>query len=176
MNITKISCLSVFLAASLFSQSTNQPAAGGATAVGSTGDVQMKNSSGGLSAAPINCTGGNCAIGNALLVPTQITTASTVNPVAGFNINNASGAVSYTLPTITTATVGLQMCFRNAVTRTGAITVTAPASTFIDVGGANGSAAGNLVSSGALGDSACFVAISTTQYLAYIGTGSWTGS
>jgi hypothetical protein len=112
-----------------------------------------------------------------VLVPVLISTSGPVSAVAtGFYINNASGALTYTLPVITSANVGLQLCFRNAVTRTGAITLTAPASTYIDVAGAVGSAAGNLVSGGALGDAACVVAIDTTHYYAYVGNGTWTGS
>jgi len=115
--------------------------------------------------------------GSGVLVPVLVSTSGPVSAVAtGFYINNASGALTYTLPVITSANVGLQLCFRNAVTRTGAITLTAPASTYIDVAGAVGSAAGNLVSGGALGDAACVVAIDTTHYYAYVGNGTWTGS
>jgi len=81
-----------------------------------------------------------------------------------------------TLPTITSANVGLQLCFRNSVTRTGAITLTAPASTYFDVSGAVGSAAGTLVSGGALGDAACVVAVDTTHYYAFVGVGTWTNN
>ena len=112
-----------------------------------------------------------------VIVPLAIATTSPISPAAtGFYLNNGSGAITYNLPAITTATVGLQMCFRNAVTKTGVITLTAPASTYIDVNGANGSAAGTLVSGGAAGDSACVVAVSTTQYMAFTGGGSWTNN
>jgi hypothetical protein len=112
--------------------------------------------------------------GSGVLVPVLISTSGPVSPVAtGFYINNASRALTYTLPAITSANVGLQVCVRNAVTKTGAITLTAPASTYIDVSGAVGSAAGTLVSGGALGDAACVVAVDTTHYYAFIGVGTW---
>jgi hypothetical protein len=118
------------------------------------------------------------SIGNSgVLVPVVISTSGPVAVSAtGFYFNNASGALTYTLPTITSANVGLQVCVRNAVAKTGAITLTAPASTYIDVSGAVGSAAGTLVSGGALGDSACVVAVDTTHYYAYVGSGSWTNN
>ena len=114
-------------------------------------------------------------IGNAgVLVPVVISTSGPVAVAAtGFYINNASGALTYTLPTITSGLVGMQFCFRNAVTRTGAITLTAPASTYIELSGAVGTVAGTLVSGGALGDSACVVAVDTTHYYAYVVGGVW---
>jgi len=135
---------------------------------GTTISPRKAGSSVAIGATVLNVTSG-------VIVPLAITTTSPISPAAtGFYLNNGSGAVTYNLPAIITATVGLQMCFRNAVTRTGAITLTAPASTYIDVKGANGSAAGTLVSGGALGDSACVVAVSTTQYMAFTGGGTWT--
>jgi hypothetical protein len=118
---------------------------------------------------------GNVAI--SAIVPVTISTSGPVTTAgSGFWINNASGALTYNLPTITSALVGIQQCFRNAVTKTGAITLTAPASTYFDVNGAVGSAAGTLVSGGALGDAACVVAIDTTHYYAYTSAGSWTNN
>ena len=108
-------------------------------------------------------------------------TTSTSGPVtvsaSGYFLNNASGALTYTLPTIVTGTIGKTYCFRNAVTKTGAITLTAPASTYIDYLGANGSAAGTLVSAGAAGDAVCLIAQTTTQYVAWFpGVGTWTNN
>jgi hypothetical protein len=106
--------------------------------------------------------------------PITISTSSPVTPSGGgFYLNNSAGNIVYNLPSITTATVGRQYCFRNYTTRTGTITLQLPASTYADVDGANGSAAGTLVSGGSAGDSACVVAASTTQYIAYIGVGAW---
>jgi len=108
------------------------------------------------------------------VVPVTLSTASPASPtVSGFYLNATSGAITYNLPTITSGTVGAQYCFRNYTTKTGAITLKAPASTYIDVAGANGTAAGTLVSGGAVGDSVCVVAVSTTQYMAYPGNGTW---
>jgi hypothetical protein len=109
-----------------------------------------------------------------------VVTVATSSPVTvaetGFYLNNSSGAMTFNLPAITTANVGAQFCFRNAVTRTGAITIQLPATTSLDVEGANGSAAGTLVSGGALGDSACVVAQAAGQYLGYKGVGTWTNN
>jgi hypothetical protein len=102
--------------------------------------------------------------------------AGPISPTAtGFYFNN-HGALTYNLPTITSATVGLQMCFRNDTGISGALTIVAPASTTIDVAGAVNSTPGNLSSGGALGDAACVVAQSTTQYVAYTGSGAWSNN
>lgn len=107
-------------------------------------------------------------------------TVSTSGPVTvsgpGFYYNNASGALTYNLPAITASNIGAKFCFRNLTTRTGAITLQAPASTYIDSAGANGSAAGTLVSGGALGDNGCLQAVTTTQYVWWPGLGTWTNN
>ncbi len=107
-------------------------------------------------------------------------TVSTSGPVAvaatGFYLNNAAGALTFTLPAITADGIGKQYCFRQSPTRTGAITLQLPASTYSDKDGTNGTAAGTVVSGGAAGDAACVVAISTTQYVLYVGNGSWTNN
>lgn len=125
------------------------------------------NSSGALLPGPL----GPVNVGTAV-------TISTSGPASvgltGFYFNNAAGALTFNLPTITT--VGSQYCFRNYIGKSGAITLAAPASTYINVRGTNGSAAGTLVSNGALGDSACVVAVTTTQYVAYLGDGVWTNN
>lgn len=136
---------------------------------------------GGASIAPFTTDGTNVAlpsgtlsVAQALLVPVTISTSGPVTVSTwGFYFNNTSGALTFNLPAITSATVGVQYCFRNFTGKTGAITLKAPASTYFDVAGANGTAAGTLVSGGALGDSACVISISTTQYMAYPGNGSW---
>src|SRR5581483_11189120 len=58
-------------------------------------------------------------------VRTSTTSPITVSMV-GWHLNNSTGAITYNLPLITTGTIGAQYCFRNAVTRTGAITLKAP--------------------------------------------------
>ena len=114
---------------------------------------------------------------NGILVPVLISTSGPVSVIAtGFYLNNAAGALTWNLPTIASANLGAQFCFRSLPTKTGALTLKAPASTYIGVGGTNGTASGTLVSSGALGDAACVVAASTTQYLAYVGSGVWTNN
>lgn len=117
---------------------------------------------------------------NVAISPTLPVTVATVSPQAvertGFFFNNAAGAMTFTLPAITAATIGNQYCFRNYVGKSGAITIQLPAATSVDVDGVNGTAAGTLVSGGALGDSACVVAVAVGQYMAYIGTGVWTNN
>jgi hypothetical protein len=118
--------------------------------------------------------------GNVAIAPTLPVTVATVSPQAvaqtGFFLNNSAGAMTFNLPVITASTVGNQYCFRNYTARTGAITLQLPAATSADVDGKNGTAAGTLVSGGALGDSACVVAVAVGQYMAYIGTGVWTNN
>jgi hypothetical protein len=69
--------------------------------------------------------------------------------------------------------VGSQTCFRQYPAVTGAITLVSPSSTYMDVAGTNGLAAGTFASSGVAGDSACIWAASTTQYQGYVEYGSW---
>lgn len=107
----------------------------------------------------------------------KISTSSPVTvSVVGWHLNDSAGAITYNLPAVSSANIGAQYCFRNAVTRTGVITITAPAATFIDAVGVNGAAAGTYVSAGAAGDAACMVAVSATQYLAYPSRGTWTNN
>ena len=107
--------------------------------------------------------------------PVTIATSGPVTVTAGgFYFNNAtSGGMTFNLPVITSGTVGAQFCFGNSTTKTGAITLQAPASTYIDNGGTNGSSAGTFVSAGALGDAACVVAVTVTQYKVYPSLGAW---
>lgn len=137
----------------------------GAASLTTTGAIVKVSSSGHLGEATAGTDYGLA------YVPVTLSTSSpvTVSGNVAFYFNNSTGAMTYNLPTITSGTVGAQYCFRNAVTKTGAITLKAPSSTYIDVSGTNGTAAGTLVSSGAAGDSACVVAVSTTQYAAYVG-------
>jgi hypothetical protein len=139
---------------------------------------------GGNSIAPFTTDGtnvtlpaGRLSVGGVLIVPVTISTSGPVTVSAwGFYFNNASGALTFNLPAITSTDVGTQYCFRNFTGKSGAITLKAPVSTYFDVAGVNGTVAGTLVSGGALGDSACVVSISTTQYMAYTGSGSWTNN
>lgn len=137
--------------------------------------IQIVSSTG----VPYTCNNGTWgAAGGGSSAPSV--TVSTSGPVtvttAGYYFNNAAGALTFTLKTLASGDIGSTWCFRNYTTKTGAITLTAPASTFIDVLGANGSAAGTLVSAGAAGDSVCLVAVTTTEYMAYIGAGIWTNN
>jgi hypothetical protein len=93
--------------------------------------------------------------------------------LSGYTVNNHATmgqAVTYTLPD---AVAGLQQCVRNGTGRTGILTVTAGSGDTIDFDGAATAAAGNIASSGALGDAACFVAIDDTVWMAYVNKGTW---
>ena len=115
--------------------------------------------------------GGPCAVS---YVPV---TVSASGPVivsnAGFYFSDSTGALTYNLPAITADDIGNRYCFRNATGRTGVIILQAPALTYIDKGGSNSRAGGTLTSGGAAGDSACVVAVSTTQYVSFTGSGTW---
>ena len=101
------------------------------------------------------------------------TSTSVAISTTGFTFNNTSGALTFVLPTITSGLVGSEFCVRNSATKTAALTLKAPASTTIDMSGANGTAAGTMVSGGALADAACVLATSTTTYVAYLQSGAW---
>jgi hypothetical protein len=93
--------------------------------------------------------------------------------LSGYTVNNHATmgqAVTYTLPA---AVAGLQQCVRNGTGRTGILTVTAGTGDTIDLDGTATAAAGNIASSGALGDAACFVAIDDTVWLTYVNKGTW---
>lgn len=112
-----------------------------------------------------------------LLIPVTVSSSGPVTiGKSGFWFNDAAGALTFNLPAITTANIGARFCIRNMPTRTGAITLQAPASTYISKDGANGSAAGTFVSAGALGDNVCVLAVTTTQYISYVGSGTWTAN
>lgn len=127
--------------------------------------------------------GRNVAIGTTVLSPTAsvivplvVTTGAagqTVAAAGGLYINDTEGAIAYTLPA---AEAGLKICIRNAATRTGAVTVNAPAATTIDKDGAVNSTPGSIASAGALGDSACFVGQAAGKYLFFGGSGTWTNN
>jgi hypothetical protein len=120
---------------------------------------QLTNIPSGAFAAPVISTSG------------PVTVAAT----SGRYYNNASGALTYNLPAITAGmvTASAQFCFSEYVGKSGAITLQAPASTYIFVLGVNGTVAGTLVSSGVLGDSACVAVVDTTHYEAALGPGVW---
>lgn len=127
---------------------------------------------------------GNAKIGTTVLDaawgPLAPVTVSISGPVTvnkgGFWYNNSAGALTFNLPAITSGMVGFRACFANDDTRTGAITLQLPASTQMSKAGALGTAAGTLVSGGALDDNVCVVALTTTKYRAYVGSGTWTNN
>jgi hypothetical protein len=94
----------------------------------------------------------------------------------GYYYNNSNGAITYNLPPITADKTGSQYCFRNYAGKSGVVTLQLPASTYMDHNGVNGTVAGTFVSAGGFADSVCVVAVSTTQYVAYPGLGTWTNN
>ena len=138
------------------------------------------------------------ATGTSLLVsgnidgtaPITITTGTTANLGAtfksGYTFNQeatAAAAVTYTLPA---TAVGLQYCVRNSIVsgtgaaNTGVLTVYPPASSFVILNGVRNTVGGGgthgVASSGAAGDSACFVAIDATDWEVYVIRGTWTAN
>ena len=178
----------------------------GITATGSAGQtctLTALNGGGALASATVALTGSNAIAGGTALVVTATGSAYTTAPTSatagngtatcsgtavvgtalsvpiaatGFYINDNAAPLTYVLPAVTAANVGLQVCMWNGNTRTSVQTIKAPASTYIDNNGANGSAAGTLVFGGALADAACFVATSVTQYKAFVQSGSVTNN
>jgi hypothetical protein len=69
--------------------------------------------------------------------------------------------------------LGQQYCYRNYTTRTSAVTLKAPTSTYIDYAGSNSSSGGTFVSAGATGDEACVIPVSMTQYMGTVRLGTW---
>lgn len=92
----------------------------------------------------------------------------------GYYYNNASGAITFNLPTIAPNMLGSKWCFRSWTGKTGVITLQLPSATVLDIDGASGASAGFLTSGGALGDYACVVAATTGQYEAEAPHGTWT--
>jgi hypothetical protein len=98
-----------------------------------------------------------------------------------FNQQATAGtAVFYDLPQVADTVVGMTYCFKNSdvagTARTGAITITPPSGAYIHVDGTRLTVSHGLSSTGAAGDSACFVAINVTTQVdweAYIYRGSW---
>jgi hypothetical protein len=85
---------------------------------------------------------------------------------------NMGGATAYNLPT---ASVGSQRCYINGVGIGGILMVaTSATGQFIDQAGVNSASGGYIVSGGALGDMACFVGISATQWVSMGTVGTWT--
>jgi len=178
----------------------------GITATGTVGQTCVLgslNGGGTAGAATVALTGTNAIAGSTALVitaagsgytsaPTSATASSgtatcsgtavistslSITPtVAGFYYNNLASPVTYVLPAIAAGNIGGQFCFRDAASRSGALTLQSPASTFIDNAGTNGTAAATLVSTGAAGDVACLIAVSATQYVVDRKAGSWTNN
>ena len=121
--------------------------------------------SGATGAVTISATGGG----------TRTVTAKTGNysVVSGdsgtfFDNTGAAGAVNFTLPT---PSAGLWFSFYTDSIQT--VTVTAPASTTIKLGGSTSAAAGN-VTNATGGTCVTLIGISSTQYVATGYTGTWT--
>jgi hypothetical protein len=131
----------------------------------------------GYTSAPTSATGSDGTATNCSGMAVVATSISVGPAVTGFYFADiSSGGLTYVLPTVTAANVGIQICIRQAVTKTGALTLKLPASTYMDIGGANGSAAGTLVSAGAAGEAVCVVGVTTTQYAGYVSAGTWTNN
>lgn len=115
----------------------------------------------------------------AAAVSVTTTSAITASGVSAYYYNQhatAATAVTYTLPT---AVAGTQFCFKNSnngtAADTGALKIQSAATgQKILYNGSASVSGGYVISSGAAGDSACVVGISTTQWEFYPSVGSWT--
>ena len=112
---------------------------------------------------------------------TQITTGAvvTITGTSGYFFNQeaaATTAVTYTLPT---PAAGSTFCIKNSnngsAADTGVLEVlVANTGTQSIIFNGTKSASGYITSSGAAGDAACVIGISTTQWEAYTSVGIWT--
>ena len=101
---------------------------------------------------------------------------------SGYTFNNFTAAATqsfYDLPSVANTVAGMQYCVTNGFTAgpapvTGAISVTPLTTASIAIAGTVGTANHAAVSGGAAGDSACFVAVDTTHWIAYVQSGTWT--
>jgi hypothetical protein len=118
--------------------------------------------------------------------PVTITTGTTGNLgstySSGYTFNQegtAGTGVTYTLPA---TAVGKQYCVQNSgttsVVNSGVLTVYPPSSSFVILNGVVNTVGGGgthgVASSGAAGDSACFVAIDSLHWEIFVGKGTWT--
>ena len=120
-------------------------------------------------------------------VPVTITTGTSATLGAstyqsGYTLNQegtAGTGVTYTLP----ATVGhMQYCVANSgttgVVNIGVLTIYPPSGSYVILNGVVNTVGGGgthgVVSGGAAGDSACFVAIDSTHWQVFPGSGTWT--
>lgn len=151
--------------------------------------VKVDGSSGSCGSAGLADPGSNGVVKRTALNTTAVATAADVpnvavltsssGPVADpggpsyYQFNNAVGALTFNAPA---GVAGLQRCYRNATGKSGAITLQMAAANTVDLNGADGSAAGTLVSGGALGDAVCLVSDAANHWYAYVGKGTWTNN
>jgi hypothetical protein len=90
-----------------------------------------------------------------------------------FQYNNAAGALTFNAPA---GVQNLQRCYKNATGKSGVITIQMAASNTVDIAGANGSAAGTLVSGGALADEVCINSDTANHWYGHVVSGTWTNN
>jgi hypothetical protein len=108
------------------------------------------------------------------------TGAGPVTVTTGGNyFQNYAGGVTYNLPIISTAMLSNgqgQFCFANYYDKAQVLTLKNPSATYIDRRGVVGTAAGTLVSGGALGDTVCLVPVAVGLYQVISDYGTWTNN
>ena len=107
-------------------------------------------------------------------VPVQIDAgAGPISDPGGndYYLFNNHGALTFNAPAGTVT--GMQRCYANYAAISGAITVQMAASNTVALYGSDSSAAGTLVSSGALGDCVVVVCDSASHWTAFVIAGSW---
>ena len=126
----------------------------------------------GVTSAQINAAFQGVTPQVSITTSTSVADDSNINTYFVNHYATAGTAVNYTLPA---AAVPITKCFREYPGNTGAITIQTSASgQYIDNAGVNTASGGYVTSGGALGDAACVVAISSTQWQLYISGGTWT--
>jgi hypothetical protein len=147
-----------------------------------TGTKVLSSSTMSGTASPLctDATGAATTVGcstSSLSSTENVVTASSVTAALNADYyNHSAGALTVNAPVITTGTTGQKLCTYNDVGNSGAMTLQIPAATYANLLGVNSSAGAQLVSAGALGDSVCLKAQTTSQYFADPGSlhGSWT--
>ena len=148
----------------------------GSNAIAGSTALVVTGAGTGCTSAP---TTGTVSSGTATCSGTPVlatTIANTISgTVSGTYFNNTAAPMTWVLPAITAYNLGLYACIWNDDTRTGAVTVVSPASTYFTQDGvSSGTAAGTAYSTGALGDGACVIAKNLTHYKFIAGPGAWT--
>lgn len=110
-----------------------------------------------------DCVGNNLRTAPVIVNGTSVTSPYTITK-PGIYICDIAGGCTFNLYTITAGLTSSKVWIMQETGRSGSIIVQLPSSTVCDKDGAIGATAGTITSTGALGESALFTAVSTTKY------------